>query len=122
MASKSTHVTAADYECDMSCPVTAILHESHDQIKSYLANLHNNNPSVITAPNQGPFQINYDDGEFIVLNCTGSQVATLPDLITDTFPTDQANSLDSPDLTTNKTAQECGSPSEESVNSRERRK
>jgi hypothetical protein len=122
MASTSSHVTAADYECNKNCPVTAILEGSHDRIKGYLADLHNNNPSFTTAPNQSPFQVNYDDGEFIVLNCTGSQVATLPESITDAFPTDQANSLDSPDLTPNKTAKERGTPSGDSMNSRERRK
>ncbi len=122
MANSSKYVTASDYDCDMSCPVTSILENSHDHVKGYLAKLHNKNQSFLTSPNQGPFQINYEDGEFIILNCTGSQVATLPDSITDAFPTDQAHSLDSSDLGPNETDNQDSSPSDKGNNSRERRR
>jgi hypothetical protein len=121
-AKTSPSVSSSDYVFDITnCPVTAILHESHHRIANFLANGHNNNPSFLSSPDQSPFQVNYDDGEFIVINRTGSQVATLPEFITDTFPTDQAHSLDSPDLTSNE-ASNRGSPSADSTTSRQRRK
>ena len=87
-AKNSPEFTSNNYSFDNECTVTLIMQDYHPRLAGFLYSLYmSNGPNkFLCHPNQGPFQIDYKDGEFWIVTCTGSNITQILASITDNFP------------------------------------